>query len=113
MRNRRVYTPKVDIVETDDAIDVIADMPGVDESSVEITLEKGVLTIYGKVDWKEPESHDPVYREYGIGDFQRSFTLSDAIDQERIEARVKNGVLRVKLPKGAGARVRQIAVKGG
>ena len=113
MRNRRVYTPKVDIVETHDAIELIADMPGVDEQSVSIMLERGVLTVYGKVDWKEPESRDPVHREYGVGDYQRTFTLSDAIDQDRIEARVKNGVVRVKLPKGAGARVRQIAVKGG
>jgi HSP20 family molecular chaperone IbpA len=111
-RNRRVYTPKADIVETNDAIEVIADMPGVNEQSVSITLERGVLTVYGKVDWKEPESHDPVHREYGVGDYQRAFTLSDAIDQDRIEARVKNGVVRIKLPKGAGARVRQIVVKG-
>jgi HSP20 family molecular chaperone IbpA len=113
MRNRRVYTPKVDIVETNDTIELIADMPGVDERSVSITLERGVLTVYGKVDWKEPESHDAVHREYGIGDYQRAFTLSDAIDQDRIEAQVRNGVLRLKLPKGAGAKVRQISVKGG
>ena len=113
IRGRRLYTPKVDIVESEDAILVIADMPGVDEHSVEIMLEKSVLTIYGKVDWRDPDSHDLVYREYGIGDFQRAFTLSDAVDQDKIEAKVRNGVLRLRLPKAAEARVKQIPVKGG
>jgi HSP20 family molecular chaperone IbpA len=113
LRGRRLYTPKVDIVESAHEIVVVADMPGVDERSVEVVLEKDVLTIYGKVEWQEPTTHDLVYREYGIGDFQRAFTLSDAIDQERIEAHVKNGVLRVTLPKALEARVKQIPVRAG
>lgn len=113
LRGRKVYTPKVDILETESAILVAADMPGVDQDSVEVTLEKGVLTIDGRVEWQEPKSHDLVYREYGVGDYHRAFSLSDAIDQDKIEARVKDGVLRLTLPKAGPARARQIEVKGG
>jgi HSP20 family molecular chaperone IbpA len=111
-RERKVYTPAVDIMERKDDIVVIADMPGADEQSVDITLEKNVLTIYGKVETDMPEKHTLHLSEYGIGDYQRVFTLTDEVDRDNIQASVKNGVLRIVLPKAATVKTRKIAVKG-
>ncbi len=108
---KRSYSPQVDIVEGKEEIIVMADMPGVDEKSVDISLEKNILSIYGRVDDEGVTHHSPLYSEYGIGDYERVFTLSDEIDRERIEATVKNGVLRIMLPKAEKAKTRKIAVK--
>jgi HSP20 family molecular chaperone IbpA len=103
----------VDIYESGDAITVLADMPGVDAESVDITLENQVLSINGLVEPMQPEGHALAYAEYRVGDFERSFTLSDEIDREGIEATVKDGVLRLLLPKITEARVRRIAIAAG
>jgi HSP20 family molecular chaperone IbpA len=113
IRSTTVYTPDVDIMEKGDSIVVVADMPGIDESSVDVTLEKNVLTIYGKVEPEIPENHQLIGREYGMGDYQRSFTVSDEIDRDKIQATVKNGVLRLDLPKAKGAQTTKITVKAG
>ena len=110
-RQSRVYTPDVDIVEKKDKIVLVADMPGVDEQSIDLTLEKNVLTIYGRVDVEIPENHKLLLSEYGIGDFQRAFTLSDEVDKERIQATVNNGVLKITLPKAESAKTKKIQVK--
>jgi HSP20 family molecular chaperone IbpA len=110
-RTGRVYTPLVDIYETNEAVLLVADMPGVDQNSVDVTLEKNVLTIYGHVEWQMPESHNLAYREYGIGDYQRSFTISNQIDWEHIQGTVNNGVLRLTLPKAGPAQTRKIEIK--
>jgi HSP20 family molecular chaperone IbpA len=110
-RPEKVYLPAVDIIEKKDEIIVTADMPGVDERTVDITLEKNVLTIYGKVETEAPKGHRLVFSEYGIGDFHRAFTLSEEVDRERIQATAKNGVLRLILPKAAAAKSRKIEVK--
>jgi len=110
-RSTKVYTPAVDIIERKDDIVVIADMPGVDEQSVDITLDKNVLTIYGTVEPEIPEHHRLAFAEYGVGDYQRVFTLTDEIDREKIQASVKNGVLKLVLPKAETAKTRKIAVK--
>jgi HSP20 family protein len=112
-REQRVYVPRADIVETDDRVMVTADMPGVDEKSVEITLEKNTLTINGFVDAAAPEGYRPVYQEYGVGDYSRSFVLSNEIDRNKIEASVKDGVLYLKLQKIGEAAARKIQVKAG
>jgi len=112
-RARRAYVPRADIYETETDIVLVADMPGVDENSVDVTLEKNVLTITGTVEEMAPENYGLAYAEYGSGDYQRSFTLSNEIDREKIEAMVKNGVLKLRLPKSHAARSRKIAVKGG
>jgi HSP20 family protein len=112
-RSTNVYTPDVDILEKDDSIIVLADMPGVGESSVDITLEKDVLSIYAKVEPEVPEKHQLLHAEYGVGDYQRSFTISNEIDREKIEATVKNGVLRLVLPKAKAVQTRKISVQAG
>jgi HSP20 family molecular chaperone IbpA len=107
----RIYSPQVDIIERQENIVVIADMPGVDEKSVDITLEKNVLTIYGRVDFEAPKDHRPALSEYGIGDYQRVFTLSDEVDRDKIQATVKNGVLRLVMPKAETVKTRKIPIK--
>ena len=112
-RAARIYNPDVDIIERKDDIIVVADMPGIDEHSIDVTLEKNVLTIYGRVEPEIPEKMRLAYAEYGVGDYQRVFTLSGEIDREKIEATVKNGVLKLTMPKAAAARTRKIEVKSG
>lgn len=110
-RNRQVYVPRVDIYETADNIVLLADMPGVDQESIDITLEKNILTITGYIDWRPPENFELAYAEYRVGDYHRTFALSDEVDRDGIEATMRNGVLRLVLPKSAEARMRKIAVK--
>ena len=110
-RNRPVYAPRVDIVESADALEVLADMPGVTKDNVDITLEQRVLRIYGRADISVPEGVGPLYLEYQPGDYERSFTLSEAVDASGIEARVRSGVLHLKLPKAGPAKAQRIEVR--
>ena len=112
-RAAKIYNPDVDIIEGKDKIIVIADMPGVDEKSVDITLDENVLTIYGKVDWKVPEKMKLTHAEYGVGDYQRIFTISGEINRDKIEANVKDGVLRLTMPKKDAPKMRKITVNAG
>lgn len=111
-RTSTVYMPRVDIYEQDEHTVLLADMPGVDENSIDITLEKNILTIRGFVD--EPmQGYGLAYSEYGVGDYERTFALSDEVDRNKIEASMKDGVLRLVLPKAEAARTRKIAVRTG
>ena len=107
----RIYRPLTDIVESDEAVMLALEMPGVAADDVDVTLEKRVLTIRGRVHPTQPEKLQLVHAEYGEGDFERAFTLSDDFDPEKIEAEVSNGVLTVMLPRAAEAQPRKIAVK--
>lgn len=108
-----VFTPEVDIFETTREITVLADMPGVAADGVNIDLREGVLTLSGEVKpWEGPEEKD-VLIEYEVGKYFRQFTLSDVIDQSRIDAKLQDGVLRLTLPKAQKAVPRQIAVTAG
>jgi HSP20 family protein len=109
-RTRKVYVPRTDIYETKDAIVLIADMPGVDEKSVDITLEKNVLTIYGTVGPLSFDGYSLSYAEYDFGDYQRAFTISSEVDRDRIEAKVKSGVLSVTLHKAEQVKARKITI---
>jgi len=99
-------------VWTNDAIFVVADMPDMNENSVDITLEKNILSIQGLVEPVYPEGYSVAYIEYEDGDFQRRFTLNDKINQDKIEATLREGVLRLKLPKIVPTQ-RKISVKAG
>lgn len=109
-RDRVAFVPHTDIYETEEQIVVVADMPGVDAESVDITLEKNILTLNGYVEPTAPEGYTLAYAEYRVGDYQRSFSLSNEIDQDQIEAKIKDGVLYLHLPK-VGPQTRKIAVK--
>lgn len=106
----RIYRPLTDIVEVGEGVTLMVEMPGVAADDVDITLEKRVLTIRGKVQTTHPERLQLAYAEYGEGDFERAFTLSDDFDPEKIGASVSNGVLTVTLPRAAEARPKKIAV---
>jgi HSP20 family molecular chaperone IbpA len=106
----RVFMPTADIFEKEDALNVILEMPGVDKSNVDINVEGGVLNIEGRLDFTKYEGLQPLYTEYNIGHYRRSFTLSNRIDQNRIGAEMKDGVLTVTLPKLEEAKPRRIAV---
>lgn len=110
-RDRRAFVPRADIYETKDAVIVVTDVPGVNESSVDIVLEKSVLSIDGYVKPAEVDGYSLAYAEYGVGDYQRRFTLPDEIDRDKIEATVKDGILRLVLPKSDMAKTKKVAVQ--
>lgn len=110
-REGLVFTPLVDIYETNDDIMLSAEIPGAKEDSINITLEKDQLCIEASVNFEKPENMDLSYQEYRIGDFKRTFTLNETIDQDKIKADYKNGLLTVKLPKAEPAKPKKIAVK--
>ncbi|MCA1809531.1 MAG: Hsp20/alpha crystallin family protein [Kiritimatiellia bacterium] len=111
--DRPVFTPLVDIYERENALLVICEMPGVEESKVDIALENDVLTITGQQQELDVPDHQLVYRGYADGVFRRSFTLAADIDRESIKARLTNGVLSITLPKAQSAVPRKIAVEAG
>ena len=108
---RRLITPDVDILENGNDILLIADVPGVDDKNLDVEVENRVLTIRGRTGELEPSQHRLVAGDYTPSDFERVFTLSEEIDQDKIEASVKNGVLRLRLPKAGPARARKISVQ--
>jgi HSP20 family protein len=106
----RYFVPNADIHETNDALTVVMEMPGVDRDRLDISLENDVLQVNGRIDFSKYEGMEPVYTEYNVGHYTRSFTLSNKIDQERISAQLEDGVLILTLPKAAEARTRRIAI---
>ncbi len=114
-KNSKVFMPKVDIYETKETIVLTADVPGVDENSVNVILDKDVLTISGTVEQPAAQGKGRrlYYAEYDVGDYQRTFTLSEDVDREKIDAVVKNGVLRLVLDKAEPVKAKKIAIKAG
>ena len=110
--NEPVYVPRVDVRETAEGFAVVANLPGVDEKSVEATVQNRVLTIEGWTNTEKPQGYEELGREFGAGRFRRDFTLPDAVDPARIQARVKNGVLAVSIPKKEEVKARKIQVAG-
>ncbi|PKN37971.1 MAG: heat-shock protein Hsp20 [Deltaproteobacteria bacterium HGW-Deltaproteobacteria-2] len=110
IRNVKIFVPRVDIYETRDALFLIADMPGVDDKSVDVELEKNILTISGRVENGRVKDYSLVFSEYEVGDYERTFTLSNEIDREKIRATVKQGVLRLELPKAEKVKPKKIAI---
>lgn len=106
----RYYVPYTDIYETDEALTVVMEMPGVEKKDLGVALENDVLRVDGRIDFSKYEGMEPVYTEYNVGHYTRSFTLSSKIDQEKISAQIDDGVLTLTLPKGRDALPRQIAI---
>ena len=113
MRERPSFVPRADIFESEEEIFVCVDMPGVNEETIDITLEKNILTIDGNSAFQAPEGYSLAFAEYEPGDYERSFRLTDQIDRDGIEAVFKDGVLRLTLPKAAKAKRRKISVSAG
>ncbi len=111
IHERPVFVPRVDIYETESGLVVVADLPGVSPEGLEVTLEKRVLSIYGRVEEEAPEGYSQVYREYAVGDFERQFTLSGDFDINGIEANLKYGVLHLAIPRAPEAAAKRIKVR--
>lgn len=107
------FTPAVDIFENDKNITLLADMPGVKAENLDIDLREDVLTLSGAVESPEGPNERAVLREYRTGNYVRRFTVSDAIDRSKIDAKLKDGVLRLVLPKAEKAVPKKIVVKAG
>jgi HSP20 family protein len=107
----RVFLPTADIYETDDALNVVLEMPGVEKNSVDIRVEDGVLKIDGRLDFSKYQGLQPLYTEYNVGHYSRSFRLPSRIDQTKIAAELNDGVLSLVLPKVEEAKPRTIQVK--
>ena len=107
----RVFLPVADIYETQNALSVILEMPGVEKNNVEIRVEDDVLNVKGRLDLSKYQGLLPLYTEYNVGHYARSFQLSSKIDQNKISAELKDGVLFLTLPKVDEAKPRTIQVK--
>lgn len=113
MRAKTTYTPRTDIYETDENVVLLVDMPGVSEESIDITLEKNILSINGQSVDIAPEGYALVFAEYEPGDFDRSFRLTDQINRDGIQAAYRDGVLYLTLPKAEKAKARKIQITAG
>lgn len=106
----RFYVPNADIFETDSALTVVMEMPGVEKKDVSIQLENEVLRIEGRIDFSKYEELEPVYAEYNIGHYARTFTLSNKMDQDGISADLADGVLTLTLKKAKEAMPKRITI---
>ena len=107
----RVFLPNADIYETPNELKVVLEMPGIEKDNVEINLDDGVLHVEGRLDLSKYAGLQPLYTEYNVGHYARSFQLSSRIDQSKIAAEMKDGVLSLTLPKLEEARPRTIQIK--
>jgi HSP20 family protein len=112
-RPGRYYVPDVNIYEFEDSLKLWADMPGVKEKDVDVTLKDGMLTLVGKVSTEIYNGLRPLYTEYNIGNYYREFVLNEDIDESKIRATMRNGVLELTLPKKEHAKPRRIEVQAG
>ena len=109
----RAFLPTADIFETEEALAVVLEMPGVDRDNIDVNVDNGVLTIEGRIDFNKYEGLRPVYSEYNIGPFRRSFRISSQVDQDKIKAEMCDGVITLTLPKAEEAKPRRIEVRTG
>lgn len=109
-RNRPAFQPRVDICELPGELTLVSDMPGVAPDGIDIQFENGILSIYGKVDDRQRDGTRFIWNEYALGDYQRTFQVSEVIDSERISAEYSDGQLTLHLPKVEAAQPRKIEV---
>lgn len=107
----RAFTPPIDIHEGPEGLTLEADLPGATESNLFIQLEDNVLSLHARIESPVPEGARLLHEEYHVGDFRRSFILSDEVDRERISAELKHGVLRLVLPRAERVRARRIEIR--
>ena len=106
----RIFVPPTDIFETDQALTLVMEMPGVDKGGVDVSVENDVLTISARIEFSKYEGLQPIYTEYNIGNYSRSFELSSKVEQDGIKAELKDGVMTLVLPKAEKAKARRITV---
>jgi HSP20 family protein len=108
----RTFIPNADIFETEQALTVLLEMPGVEKGNVDISVKDDVLDVGGRIDFANYQGLNPIYTEYPVGHYRRSFSLSHRIDQHKITAEMNDGVLTITLPKAEEAQPRQIKIGG-
>lgn len=106
----RAFLPTTDIFENDDALTVVLEMPGVDKSNIDVDIENGVLTVEGRINFDNYKGMQPIYSEYNVGPYRRSFRISNRVDQDKIKAEMRDGVITLVLPKAEEAKPRRIEV---
>lgn len=106
----RAFVPTTDIFETENALTVVLEMPGVDRDNIEVSVENGMLTVEGKIDFNKYEGLQPLYGEYNIGPYRRSFRISSRVDQDKISAEMRDGVITLVLPKAEETKPHRIKV---
>ena len=109
-RPMRAFTPSADIFETEEMLTVVLEMPGVSKDNVDINVENGMLSIEGRIDFEKYDGLRPVYSEYNVGPYRRSFRLSNQVDQSKIAAEMQDGIITLTLPKPEKAKPRRIEV---
>jgi HSP20 family protein len=107
----RAFLPTTDIFETEDVLTVVLEMPGVDRDNVDVSVDNGVLTVEGRINFGKYEGLQPVYSEYNVGPYRRSFRISSRVDQAKIKAEMRDGVITLVLPKAEEAKPRRIEVR--
>jgi len=107
---RLLFNPPIDIYETPDGLVLYADLPGVTRDGLDLQVQDNRLTLFGRIRQKDESDGTLLHEEYKVGDFVRSFILSDEVDHEHISARLNNGVLRVELPRASRVQPRNIEV---
>ena len=106
----RYFVPAADIYETEESLAVVLEMPGVERKDLDVNLENDVLKVDGRIDFSKYKDMDPVYAEYNVGHYARSFALSSHFDRDKISANLEDGVLTLTLPKAKHAQPRKIAI---
>jgi HSP20 family protein len=105
-----LFVPTTDIFETEDSLNVLVEMPGVEKGNVEISVKDRILTIEGRIDFQKYAGMNPVYTEYNIGNFHRRFSLSNKVDASKIRAEMRDGLLILTIPKSEEAKAHKIEV---
>jgi HSP20 family molecular chaperone IbpA len=106
----RAFIPSADIYESEDALTVVLEMPGMSRDGIDVTIEDGVLTIEGRIDFSKYDGLQPLYSEYNVGPYRRSFRISSQIEQGRITAKLQDGIITLDLPKAEATKPRRIQV---
>jgi HSP20 family molecular chaperone IbpA len=106
----KYYVPNTDIYETDEALTVVMEIPGVEKKSLTVHVENDILRVEGRIDFSKYEGLEPVYTEYNVGNFVRAFSLSSQIDQDKVGAQLDDGVLTLTLKKAKQAMPRLIPI---
>lgn len=106
----RYYVPFTDIYETDEALTVVMEMPGVEKDRIDVNVQDQTLTVEGQIDFSSYTEMQPLYTEYNVGHYRRQFSLSGKVDQDKISAQVDEGVLTLTLPKAEAAKPRRIEI---
>ena len=106
----RAFVPSADIYESENTLTVVLEMPGVSKENVDVNVEDGVLTVEGRIEFSKYEQLQPVYSEYNVGPYRRSFQISNQIDHSKIAAQMRDGIMTLELPKVETAKPRRIQV---